>query len=63
MGLGYGWMPLDQVRQALAEKQLVELNYQGGSRHRYTPVLVNRRNQALGKAGQWLIDKLLEKFG
>lgn len=63
MGLGYGWMPLDQVRQALAEKQLVELNYQGGSRHRYTPVLVNRRNQVLGKAGQWLIDKLLEKFG
>ncbi len=63
MGLGYGWMPLDQVQEALAENRLVELNYQGGSRHRYTPVLVNRRNQALGKAGQWLIDKLLEKFG
>lgn len=63
MGLGYGWMPLDMIRDELADKQLVELDYQGGSRHQYTPVLINRRDQALGRAGQWLVERLLERFG
>lgn len=63
MGLGYGWLPLEKVRAALADGSLVELDYQGGSRHLYTPVLVRRRDLSLGKAGQLLSDRLLECFG
>ncbi|MBB1486367.1 LysR family transcriptional regulator [Oceanospirillum sediminis] len=63
IGLGYGWMPLDKICQQLNGGQLKELDYQGGSRHLYTPVLVRRRDRPLGRAGQWLSDQLLERFG
>ncbi|MBY4678457.1 LysR family transcriptional regulator [Marinobacterium arenosum] len=63
MGLGYGWMPIEQVARELADGSLVELDYQGGSRHRYTPVLVSRLDLPLGRAGQVLSDKLLARFG
>ena len=63
MALGYGWMPLDQVRDELVQGTLVELDYQGGSRHRYTPMLVHRLDQPLGQAGQLLSEKLQQRFG
>lgn len=63
MGLGYGWMPVGMVKEALEAGQLVELDYLGGSRHHYTPVLVHRVDQPLGRAGQWLINRLLQRFG
>lgn len=63
MALGYGWMPYDQVAQALVCGELVELDYLGGSRHRYTPMLVHRLDQPPGQAGQLLSDKLQQQFG
>ncbi len=63
MALGYGWMPLDQVEDELQAGTLVELDYLGGSRHRYTPMLVRRLDQPVGRAGQLLSEKLQQQFG
>lgn len=63
MGLGYGWMPLHEVQQELASGTLLELAYSGGSRHRYTPMLVHRAGQPLGRAGRLLSEKLQQRFG
>lgn len=63
MGLGYGWMPIEQIREELEQGELVELDYPGGSRYTYTPVLVTRASQPLGRAGQILATKLRESFG
>lgn len=63
MGLGYGWIPLKMVELHLEQGELVELSYLGGSRHIYTPVLVHRMNKPLGRAGQWLVEQLLARFG
>lgn len=63
MALGYGWMPLDQVEYELQAGTLVELDYLGGSRHRYTPMLVRRLDQPVGRAGQLLSEKLQQQFG
>ncbi|MCV6590898.1 MAG: LysR family transcriptional regulator [Marinobacterium sp.] len=62
MGLGYGWMPLREVEAELVTGALVELDYQGGSRHRYTPMLVHRLDQPLGRAGRLLSEKLKQCF-
>jgi len=58
MGLGFGWMPLYLIERELASKKLVELKYTGGSRYRFTPHLVTRRDRPLGRTGQLLADHL-----
>lgn len=62
MGLGYGWMPLNDIQPELDAGQLVELDYTGGARHRYTPMLVHRQDQTWGRAGQLLHEKLVACF-
>lgn len=58
MGLGFGWMPLYLVADELARGELVEVRYRGGSRYRFTPVLVQRLDKPLGRAGQRLAELL-----
>ncbi|MBR7801461.1 LysR family transcriptional regulator [Undibacterium fentianense] len=58
MGLGYGWMPVFLVKQELKKKQLIEIQFDEGSRYRFTPRLVHRRDQALGRAGRRLTELL-----
>jgi len=58
MGMGFGWMPRYLVDESLAAGQLVELPYQGGSRFRFTPWLVQRLDRPPGRAGQRLIELL-----
>jgi DNA-binding transcriptional LysR family regulator len=58
MGMGFGWMPRYLVDEPLAAGQLVELPYQGGSRFRFTPWLVQRLDRPPGRAGQRLIELL-----
>ncbi len=61
-GVGYGWMPLEQIRSELSAGRLVEVDYQGGSRYLYAPLLVSRKNQPLGRAGSLLKEKLQRAF-
>lgn len=61
-GVGYGWMPIEQIKDELSSGRLVEVNYQGGSRYSYAPLLVLRKNQPLGRAGCLLRDKLVQAF-
>jgi DNA-binding transcriptional LysR family regulator len=62
-GLGFGWMPLEQIRQELRSGALQEIDYQGGSRYSYSPLLVFRKNEPLGRAGTLLQEKLQKVFG
>ncbi|MEH6577322.1 MAG: LysR family transcriptional regulator [Amphritea sp.] len=62
MGLGYGWMPLSLVEIELACGELVELNFQGGSRHAFTPQLAYSAEQPLGKAGELILNEVLSEF-
>lgn len=56
MGLGFGWMPDFLIEQELAAGELVELDYEGGSRHTFTPQLVYPSNRPLGKAGEMMAE-------
>jgi DNA-binding transcriptional LysR family regulator len=60
MGLGFGWMPIDLVRDDLALGTLIEVDYAGGSRYRFTPQLVRRADRPLGPGGRMLLDRLRE---
>ena len=60
MGLGFGWMPMDLVADDLRSGRLVEVNYAGGSRYRFTPQLVQRNDRSLGPAGRRLVALLRE---
>lgn len=62
MGLGFGWMPVYLVHDELQTGELVELNYQGGSRTSFTPLLVYPTNQQLGKAGQLIANQISDEF-
>lgn len=58
MSMGFGWMPRYLVDDLLAEGALCELAYEGGSRYRFTPWLVERLDRPLGRAGRRLADLL-----
>ncbi|MBH9579337.1 LysR family transcriptional regulator [Inhella proteolytica] len=58
MGMGFGWMPRYLVDEQLARGELAELAYEGGSRYRFTPWLVQRLDKPLGRAGQRLVELL-----
>lgn len=49
MGLGFGWMPLYLVARELKNGRLRELRYLGGSRFRFTPLLVHRLDRPPGR--------------
>ena len=58
MGMGFGWMPRYLVDELLSSGELVELAFEGGSRFRFTPWLVQRLDRPLGPAGQRLVELL-----
>ena len=58
MCLGFGWMPAYLVEDELRSGALRELPFDGGSRYRFTPRLVYRRDRPLGPAGRRLADLL-----
>lgn len=60
-GIGFGWMPVYLVEKTLNAGKLVEVNYQHGSRFSFSPHLVWRAGNPLGRTGQRFIDKLLDK--
>ncbi|MFO0584866.1 MAG: LysR family transcriptional regulator [Anaeromyxobacter sp.] len=59
-GLGFGWMPRYLVDGDLAAGSLLELDYLGGSRYRFTPMLVHRLDAPLGRTGLRLVELLRE---
>jgi DNA-binding transcriptional LysR family regulator len=63
MGVGFGWMPLNSVRDDLRAGRLRELRYAGGSRYRFTPRLVHRIDTPPGRAGSRLAALLREASG
>ena len=58
MGVGFGWMPLYFIEKELKIGALRELKYVGGSRYRFTPLLVYRTNRSLGNAAKQFIELL-----
>jgi DNA-binding transcriptional LysR family regulator len=58
MGLGFGWMPLFLIQKELRTGSLRELDYEGGSRYRFTPQLVSRLDAPLGPTGRRLMHLL-----
>ncbi|RLA05808.1 MAG: LysR family transcriptional regulator [Gammaproteobacteria bacterium] len=60
VGLGFGWMPEELIRQELESGELIELNYVGGSRHVFTPHLVYSIDKPLGKTGEIFRELILE---
>ena len=58
MGLGFGWMPRDLVSKHLKDGALRELRFVGGSRYRFTPLLVHRSDRPLGRTGMRLAELL-----
>jgi DNA-binding transcriptional LysR family regulator len=56
MGVGFGWMPLYAVAAELARGTLRELRFSGGSRYRFTPLLVHRSQRPLGRTGMRLVE-------
>lgn len=59
MGLGFGWMPSYLVGAELKRGRLKEVRFSGGSRYRFTPLLVHRNDRPLGRAGQRLMELVL----
>jgi len=56
--VGYGWMPRHLIARDLTSGALVELPLTEGSRHRFTPHLVHRRSEPLGRAGRLFVEGL-----
>lgn len=55
MGLGFGWMPRYLADAELRDGSLREVRYIGGSRYRFTPMLVHRLDRPLGRTATRLI--------
>jgi DNA-binding transcriptional LysR family regulator len=58
MGVGFGWMPMYLVKDELRKGSLVEVQYAGGSRYSFNPMLVHRADRPLGRTGQHLVTLL-----
>ncbi len=58
MGVGFGWMPRYLVAAELASGSLSEVRYAGGSRYRFSPLLVQRLDTPLGRTGRALVGML-----
>ncbi len=55
MGLGFGWMPRHLAGAELRAGSLREPRHVGGSRYRFTPMLVHRLDRPLGRTATRLI--------
>ncbi len=62
LGVGFGWMPLNLVHRELRSGALAELKYTGGSRYRFTPLLVHRLDRPLGRTATQLRQLLLASY-
>jgi len=62
LGLGFGWVPDYLIAKELAEGDLIELDFVGGSCHTFTPRLVHSSERPLGRAGQLLSELIIEEF-
>jgi DNA-binding transcriptional LysR family regulator len=58
MGLGFGWMPDYLVHRELRSGALAEVRYGGGSRYRFTPLLIRRLDRPLGRSTTRLAELL-----
>lgn len=61
-GVGFGWMPLHLASDDLKRGSLIELNFVEGSRYRFSPCLVRRINDTLGRSARLFIEYLDEAF-
>jgi DNA-binding transcriptional LysR family regulator len=59
-GLGFGWMPDYLVTEEMRKGVLREVRFAGGSRYRFTPLMVYRIDRPLGRTGSRLADLLRE---
>lgn len=62
MGLGFGWMPDFLIEEELSRGELVEVDFSGGSRYRFTPQLVSTMERPLGRAGRLFTRLIMEEF-
>ncbi|MBM4390509.1 MAG: LysR family transcriptional regulator [Deltaproteobacteria bacterium] len=58
--VGFGWMPRHLVEADLAGGGLVVLDLPGGNEWTYTPQLVRRRDERLGRAAQRVRERVLQ---
>jgi DNA-binding transcriptional LysR family regulator len=61
-GLGFGWMPDFLIGEELRGRELVEIDFVGGSRYTFTPQLVSTLERPLGRAGQLFTELILAEF-
>lgn len=59
-GLGFGWMPTYLVDQPLDAGELVEIDFDGGSRYSFVPRLVYRTTRTPGRTAQRFVELLKE---
>lgn len=59
--IGFGWMPYYLVKKELEDNQIVEVNYEHGSRFTFTPHLVWRAEKKLGKTAQRFMHLLTQQ--
>ena len=62
-GVGFGWLPAHLAEAPLAAGALRELAFLEGSRYRFQPHLVSRRDPALGRGARRFEALLLEALG
>ena len=62
-GVGYGWLPRHLAEHHMERGDLVEIPFEEGSRHRFEPHLVYRKDPALGPAGRLFMELLLDACG
>ncbi|WP_076409419.1 LysR family transcriptional regulator [Shewanella sp. UCD-KL12] len=62
MGLGFGWMPDFLIKDELESGELIVVDFNGGSKHSFTPKLVSTMQRPLGKAGRLFTELILEEF-
>lgn len=61
-GLGFGWMPLHLVREDLDAGRLAPLGFEEGDRFVFAPHLVSRVEPPLGRAGETVVEMLMEEL-
>jgi DNA-binding transcriptional LysR family regulator len=61
-GVGFGWMPRHLVIDDLDEGRLAPLGFEEGDRFVFTPHLVSRVDPPLGRAGQRVVEMLMEEL-
>ena len=55
-------MPDFLIADELISKELVEVDFVGGNKYRFTPQLVSTHERPLGRAGRLFTDFIIEEF-